>query len=127
MHRAISSGVISNSADALTVLAAPPTPAQVREKAVKQKLHTWLYAVVDRVEKKASPTPNESTFVRDGRASVEIVFTAAVAPGVLEKLKALGFEVGKADGKSVVGSIVIEKLRELADIDEVKYVMPRMY
>jgi len=127
MHRAISSGVISNSADALTVLAAPPTPAQVREKAVKQKLHTWLYAVVDRVEKKASPTPNESTFVRDGRASVEIVFTAAVAPGVLEKLKALGFEVGKADGKSVVGSIVIEKLRELAEIDEVKYVMPRMY
>jgi hypothetical protein len=103
-----------------------PTREQIRERVPKQKLHTWLYAVVERVEKKTSPTPNESTFVRDGKASVEIVFTSAVAPSVLEKLKALGVEVGKTDGKSVVGSISIEKLRELAEIDEVKYVMPRM-
>lgn len=105
----------------------PPTEADLREVKLKTRLHTWLYAVVERVDKKASPTPNESTFVRDGRASAEIVFTSAVTPSVLEKLKALGFEVGKAEGSLVQGTIAVEKLRELADIDEVKYVMPRMY
>lgn len=104
----------------------PPTEADLREVKLKTRLHTWLYVVVERVEKKASPAPNESTFVRDGKASVELLFTTGVTPSVLEKLKALGFEVGKADGKSVVGSIAVEKLRELADIDEVKYVMPRV-
>jgi hypothetical protein len=103
------------------------SPDETRELRLKQKFHTWLYSVVDRVEKKASPTPNESTFVRDGKASVELVFTAAITPGVLEKLKALGFEVGKDDGKSVVGSIAVEKLRELAEIDEVKYVIPQTF
>jgi TonB family protein len=104
----------------------PPTEADLRQVKLKTRLHTWLYAVVERVEKKTSPTPNESTFVRDGKASVEIVFPSAVTQSVLERLKALGFEVGKSEGKSVVGSISIVKLRDLAELDEVKYVIPRM-
>ena len=89
-------------------------------------MHVWLYALFDRLGKKTSPTPNESAFVRDGKASVEIRFAGVVTPKLLGQLKALGFEVGKADGTSVTGTISIEKLRELADIFEVKYVMPRM-
>ncbi|MEQ1763422.1 MAG: energy transducer TonB, partial [Pyrinomonadaceae bacterium] len=103
------------------------SPEETRELRLKQKFHTWLYAIVGRIEKKTSPTPNESTFVRDGQASVELTFAGTVTPKLLAQLKAFGFEVGKSSGSSVVGTIAVEKLRELAAVDEVKYVMPRMF
>lgn len=40
---------------------------------------------------------------------------------------ALGFEVGKSEGTTVTGSITVEKLRALAGVEEVKYVLPRMF
>ncbi|MEO5858757.1 MAG: TonB family protein, partial [Pyrinomonadaceae bacterium] len=104
----------------------PPTEADLREVKQKTRLHTWLYAAVQRIEKKTSPTPYESTFVHDGRASVALVFSTAVTPTLLNQLKALGFEVGKSSGSAVIGTIAVEKLRDLADIYEIKYVMPRM-
>jgi len=103
----------------------PPTEAELRELREKQKLHTWLYAVVARLEKKTSPTPNESQFVRDGRASVSLTLTNPASSKLLEELKALGFEVVKSEGTSITGTIAIEKLRELADVQEVKYILPR--
>ena len=102
-----------------------PSEEQMREIRLKQMLHAWVYAVVERLEKKTSTAANESQFVRDGRASVEITFTESVGSELLERLKALGFEVGKSKGVSVTGTIAIEKLRDLADIEEVKYAMPR--
>jgi len=112
--------------ESTTVIPAPPTPEQLRDKLHKQKLHAWLYAAILRVEKKTSPTPNESAFVRDGKASVSLTLTKPLSAKLLETLKALGFEVGKADGTSISGTIAIERLRELADVEEVKYILPRM-
>ncbi len=103
-----------------------PSVEQLREMRLKRMMHTWLYAVVERIEKKTSPTPNESTFVRDGKASVELTFERVVTPKLIERLKALGFEVGKSSDSTVIGTIAIERLRELADVDEVKYVIPRV-
>ena len=104
----------------------PLTPQEAGELRLKQKLHVWLYAVVDRIEKSAAVSPNESMFVRDGKASVELTFNGKVTPTLLAQLKAIGFEVEKSDKSSATGTIAIEKLRELADVYEIKYVMPRV-
>lgn len=98
------------------------TQEEIRDRLHKKKLHTWLYALI---EKKTSPTPNESAFVRDGRASVSLTLIKPASAKLLETLKDLGFEVGKAGGTSIAGTIAIERLRELAEIYEIKYVMPR--
>lgn len=111
--------------DPSTPIPATPTPDQIRDKLHKQKLHAWLWAVILRLDKKTSPTPNEPTFVRDGRASVSLTLTKPATAKLLETLKALGFEVGKSEGTSITGTISIEKLRELADVEEVKYIIPR--
>lgn len=103
-----------------------PSAEQLRELRRKRTMHTWLYALVERLEKKTSPTPNESQFVREGKASVEITFSGAVSATLLDQLKAIGFEVGTSQGASTTGTIPIEKLRELAEIGDVKYVMPRI-
>ncbi len=104
-----------------------PTPEMLREARLKEKLHSWLYAVVERLAKgDAKPTGNEAMFVRDGKASVRVVLKEK-SPDALERLKALGFEVESAkDGINVFGRIAIEKLAELVEEDAVKFVLPRM-
>src|SRR5205085_222992 len=46
----------------------PTTPDSIRIQNLKQKVHAWVYALVDRLERKTAAGPNESRFVRDGRA-----------------------------------------------------------
>jgi hypothetical protein len=111
--------------DPSTPIPAPPTPEELRDGLPKKKLHAWLWAMIVRVEKKTSPTPNESSFVRDGKARVSLTLTRPASAKLLETLKALGFEVGKSDGTTITGTIAIEKLRELADVEEIKYILPR--
>ncbi len=104
----------------------PLTPEQAREQKQKEKLHSWVYAVAERVQKNISAAaPNEAKFVRDGKAEIQIVLTANT-PEAIAKLKALGFEVVTEKETTLSGRITIEKLAHLAELDEVKLVLPKM-
>jgi Ca-activated chloride channel family protein len=95
--------------------------------ATSEKLHFWIYALVDRLAKgDIVPTPNESIFVHDGKADVRIELSLR-SPAIMDQLKALGFEVIAYKGKTVVtGRIAIDKLAALAEIKEVKLVLPKI-
>ncbi|MEK7856151.1 MAG: hypothetical protein AAB288_08675, partial [Acidobacteriota bacterium] len=105
----------------------PPSVEALRDWAMKEKLHSWVYALVARLKASDSkPGLNESLFVRDGKATV-LVKLADRSPETLEKLKALGFEVESVtNGTNATGRIPIEKLAALAATDEVNYVMAGM-
>ena len=98
-------------------------PEAIRAQKLKDKLHGWLYAVVQRLEKKTAAGPNEALFVRDGKAEIRITLSARSA-SVLEKLRKAGFEVAGEKGNVLSGRIAIDKLADLADIDEVDLVIP---
>lgn len=103
------------------------TPKLPREKRLKEKLHTWIYALVVRLAKgNEKPNANESLFVRDGNAEIRITLTKRSAE-VIEKLKAAGFEIVTDKGKTeIVGRIIIAKLAALAEIEEVKLILPKV-
>ena len=92
-----------------------------------EKLHVWLYALVERLQKaETAQTPNEAKFVKDRKAEVQVWFSNKTSAAV-EKLKALGFEVSEEkQNKIVVGKIAIEKIADLAEIAEVQYVLPQV-
>ncbi|HLM61413.1 MAG TPA: TonB family protein [Pyrinomonadaceae bacterium] len=103
------------------------TPEALQRKIFAEKLHVWLYALVERLQKgEAAPTANEPTFVRDGKAEIEIRF-AAKTPEVMAKLRNLGFEIsGEKDRNSVVGKIDIAKIASLAELTETQYILPKV-
>ena len=105
----------------------PMTPEQIRDARLKEKLHAWLYAVVGRLAKgDAQAAASEALFVRDGKAEVRIVLATRSAE-VLEKLKAAGLEVTSDKGKNeVTGRISLTQLAALAELDEVKLILPRI-
>ena len=102
---------------------APKTAETIRTQKLRDKLHTWVYALVDRLEKKTAAGPNEILFVRDGKAEIRITLTT-VTSQVLEKLRQSGLEVVAEKANVVIGRIAIEKLAALVEMDEVKLVMP---
>jgi TonB family protein len=113
----------------LSFESSPQTPAtaeMLREQLIKEKLHAWVYALFERTRKNLSEaTPNESAFVTDGRAHLEIVLTERTQ-AVLDRLAAIGFTIVNDDNaKTVTGHIAIDKMRVLAEITEVKLVLPR--
>lgn len=104
----------------------PLTAQEKRNIILGEKLHFWVFDVVKRLQSgSVIPTANESKFIRDGKALIQIVLKEKSSDAV-EKLKELGFEVESAkDGINVFGRIAIEKLGELAEMDGVKFVLPR--
>ena len=103
----------------------PLTLQQKKNLMLAEKLHFWIYDLVERLQKgETAATPNELKFAKDGKAEVQIQLNVK-SSALLEKLKTLGFEV--VDGKSakiIVGKIAVEKLAELAGIAEIQYVLP---
>ena len=92
-----------------------------------EKLHFWIFAAVERMQKGlTAPAVNEDRFVTGGKANIEIVF-AARTPATIEKLKALGMQVTLIKGAlRAEGIIPAEKLAELAVMEEVKLILPKM-
>ncbi len=90
-----------------------------------EKLHFWVFDVVERLRKgETNLTQNETKFVENGKAAVQIRLTTK-SPAVVEKLEALGFEVvDEKDAKFIIGRIEAEKLDDLTEIAEVQYVLP---
>jgi TonB family protein len=104
----------------------PLTPAAKRQKLIDEKLHLWLADLVARLDKNVSaPTINESKFVRDGKAQIQIWLTEK-SPAAIETLKKLGFEIVSENNKKIVGRISLEKLAALAEIEQVNYVLPNL-
>lgn len=102
------------------------TPEMKRRQMLAEKLHVWLFALVERLQKgETAQTPSEAKFVKDGRAEVQIRFSDKT-PAAVEKLKALGFEVLEERQNKIVGKIAIEKIAGLAEIIEVRYVLPQI-
>ena len=98
-----------------------------RRQMLAEKLHLWVFELVERLQKgSAETTPNEAKFVRNGKAEVQVWLTAKT-PEIIEKLRNAGFEiVDDKDEKIIFGRITIEKLAGLAEIAEVRYVLPNV-
>jgi hypothetical protein len=95
---------------------------------VRQKLHASVLAVVERLKNKQnSPAADESKFVRDGKAEVQIWLTDKSAE-TLAKLKELGVEVvlDPKNSNMIIGRLPIEKLEELSTLKFVRYVAPQV-
>lgn len=105
----------------------PMKPEERKKQQLYSKLDRSLVAVIERLKNKAQPDANESKFVRDGKASVQVWLTDKSA-GSLEQLKKLGFEVAldPKTSKLVIGRISIEKLAALAELSVVSYITPTM-
>jgi len=119
------------AADSVSVVlrkmkAVPPTDADKRASAMSQKMHFWVYALAMRVENKsAEPTPNESRFVRDGKADVQIELSLTSA-SILKMLKDAGLEILSDKTRTVSGRIAVENLAALAAIKEVMLISPKI-
>ncbi len=95
-----------------------------RQIELKQKLHFWVYGVIDRFRKgEEKPAPNESRFVKSGIASVRLKI-AVTSETALGKLRDAGLKIEAADGDKVRGTIPVGKLLALAELKEVKYISP---
>ena len=104
------------------------SPEDLKQQQLLSKLHPSIAAVVERLKKKNSqPAADESKFVRNGKAEIQI-WLADKSPEILAKLKQLGFEVvlDPKTAKMVIGRVAIEKLAAIAELNGVRYISPQM-
>lgn len=101
-----------------------------RQLAIAQKLHFWVFALYERLEKgQAGPAPNETKFVRDGRAALKIE-VRDLSSQTLDRLRGIGFVIdstGPAAAKRpiVTGRLPIESIKEMIGIAEVRLIVPQ--
>jgi Ca-activated chloride channel family protein len=104
----------------------PPFNKDEKQIRLETKLHFWLYQTVERLQKgETNPTENEAIFVKDGKAEIRVQLSAKTTE-VLEKLKQFGFEIFGEKETILIGQIPIEKLAQLAEIEEVQLVLPEI-
>ena len=109
------------------IKAAPPSAEDKRMIALSEKMHFWLSDLLQRLQNGTTkPGMNENKFVHDGKADIQIELSSR-SPEVIEKLKAAGFEVVSEKGKTMlIGKIALDNLAALAEIDEVKLILPKI-
>ena len=90
------------------------------------KYHSSVKALVERLKTGAAANANESKFVRENRADL-IVRVRELKPETIEQLKKLGFTVlaEMSSAKAIVGSIAVEKISALAEIEAVTFISPQ--
>jgi TonB family protein len=105
----------------------PLSPEEQKLVRIAEKSHTWVYDLILRLEKGSNPpTANEAYFVKDGKAEIQIQLSSTSAE-VVEKLKMLGFEISQEKQQLVLhGRISIEKISQLAEIEEVRFILPNV-
>jgi Ca-activated chloride channel homolog len=105
---------------------------ELKLQAVKDKLHVWVYDLVERLQNNFStPTANEANFVKDGKASIRIQFLA-ITPEINKILYQLGFESESidfetVDGKKTLigsGKIPVANILKILEIKEVELISP---
>ncbi|HYV07387.1 MAG TPA: VIT and VWA domain-containing protein [Blastocatellia bacterium] len=122
-----SGGLIGNSRSR-TASAAPEPQLSVEDRKRQQmlsRLHPSIAALIERLKAKTEPSSEESRFVRDGKAEVQIWLTAKNTKSI-GLLKQLGFEVvlDPPNSKMVIGRIPLRILAELADTTLIRYIAP---
>jgi hypothetical protein len=104
------------------------SPEEQKRAELQSKFHPSVLAVIDRL-KATNPIAgaDESKFIHNGKAEVQIWFTDKSAEA-MARLKELGFEVilDPKTAKMVIGRLPIEKLAALADIKSIRYVAPQV-
>jgi hypothetical protein len=104
-----------------------PTAAEDKRQQMLSKAHPFIVAVIERLKNKgAQAGADESKFVRDGKAEIQVWLTDK-SPAVIERLRKLGFEVvlDPQSARLVIGRLPVEKLEALTEIKEVRYVAPQ--
>src|SRR5215813_3606015 len=117
-------GDLAESDEAVKVL----SPEEQKRAALQAKTHPWVLAVIERLQKKQlNFSPDESKFVRNGNAEIEIWLTDK-SDETLVKLRELGFEVvlDPKSAKMVIGRLPISKLAALIELKSVRYVAPQV-
>lgn len=104
------------------------TPEEQWRTELSAKVHPSILAVIERLKEKRHPDSDESKFIRDGKAEVQIWLNEK-SDDTLAKLKELGFEIvlDPKSAKLVIGKIPIEKLEELTALKAVRYVAPQLF
>lgn len=104
----------------------PLTPEEEKRRAILNKLHPAIYALIEQVKTKGiKAASNELKFVKDGKAEIQ-VWLKDKSPKAIEELKHLGFEIilDPQFSKVVIGRIAIEKLEPLSELKSVRYITP---
>ncbi len=97
-----------------------------RVENLAEKLHIWLFDSVEKTKSRLSLEENESKFITDGKAKVQIVFTKKT-PETFEKLKRAGFEIVSAKSQNrIFGKIEMSQIAKLAEMGEIKYILPNV-
>lgn len=115
------SGSGTNAGDAVV------PPSDLKRRNLETRLHHSLLAVVDRLKKNETTAGvEESKFVRNGKAEIQIWLTDKSAE-TLAALNALGFEVvlDPESAKLLIGRLPIDKLEALAEVEAIRYVSPK--
>ena len=115
--------VLADAAESLKMI----SPEEREREQLRSKLHPSILAVIDRLKNKsATAGADESKFIHDGKAEIQIWLTDK-SEETLSKLKELGFEVvlDPKSAKLIIGRLPIEKLEALAELKFVRYVAPR--
>jgi Ca-activated chloride channel family protein len=125
--------VVVNGANAMELdvaaedAAKPLSEAEQKRAALQAKVHPWILAVIDRLQKKEMTMgADEAKFIRNGNAEIQI-WLADKSDETLVKLKSLGFEVilDPKSAKMVIGRLPIDKLAALAELKVVLYIAPQ--
>jgi Ca-activated chloride channel family protein len=104
------------------------SPEERKRAEIQTKCHPALLAVIDRLNaKNPIAGADESKFIHNGKAEIQIWFTDKSAE-TMAKLKELGFEIvlDPKTAKMVIGRLSIEKLSALAEITTIRYVAPQV-
>ena len=81
----------------------PPTEEDKRTARLAQVMHFWIYDVAIRASRGVGElSPNESKFIRNGKASVSVELDQRAEP-FLEKLRQAGLEIESEKEKSSAG------------------------
>ena len=104
------------------------SPEERKRAELQSKFHPLVLAVIDRLKaRNPIASADESKFIRNGKAEVQIWLTDKSAE-TMAKLKELGFEVvlDPKTARMVIGRLPIEKLAALADLKSIRYVAPQV-
>ncbi len=116
--------VSSREADSVTVMKDEKEKGSGKTAALHQKLAAELRALLERKDAVKNYTQGKVT-VKDGKTLVQVWLTKS-SDEVLKKLKECGLEVSftATTGKMVIGEIAVDKLLDLAKIQEVRLIEP---
>jgi len=113
------------------VIASEPAPVRTelleqKDTDLEEKFHRLVFAAVQKLKNKQALSNEESGFIRDGKAEVQIWLTEKTEETIAQ-LKELGFEVvlDVKSSKVIIGRLPVEKLEALAKLKAVKYVAPQ--